>query len=239
MCRTRRKRRPSTTSRQHNALDDATEARKGTDFGCRKQGNKEYLVARRLPLILCVVMGMDALLWGMLWYWFGWKVGLIETGATTVIGLTVILYYEWRWSEAVAKRLELEPATLDSWTLERILLLISGIVFLIPGVVTDLLGAAVIGAGSAKDNRELAPVFLVACVRRRLRPATIRLLFEFSPPPRPVRPLLAVDRSDDECRIRMFRASSNANWEMSIGESAASRVAVSTAPSRLENVRPQ
>jgi UPF0716 family protein affecting phage T7 exclusion len=107
----------------------------------------EYPVARRLPLILCVVVGLDVLLWGMLWYWFGWKVGLIETGATTVVGLAVIVYYEWRWSESIAKRLELEPATLDSWSLERILLLISGIVFLIPGVVTDLLGALLLMPG--------------------------------------------------------------------------------------------
>jgi UPF0716 protein FxsA len=104
-------------------------------------------VARRLPLIVCLMVGVDALLWGMLWYWFGWKVGLIETGATTVIGLLVILYYEWRWSEAVAKRLELEPATLDSWSLEKMLILISGIVFLIPGVVTDLLGVLLLVPG--------------------------------------------------------------------------------------------
>jgi UPF0716 protein FxsA len=104
-------------------------------------------VARRLPLIFCVVLALDVLLWGMLWYWFGWKIGLIETGATALVGLAVVFYYEWRWSGAVANRLESEPATLDKWSLEKMLLLISGIVFLIPGVVTDLLGLLLLMPG--------------------------------------------------------------------------------------------
>ena len=95
---------------------------------------------RRLPFIIFVAVALDFLLWGMLSYCFGWNFGLIETGLTTIAGLAVILYYEWRWSEAVAKRLESEPGLLDAWSLEKILLLVAGIVLLIPGFVTDLLG---------------------------------------------------------------------------------------------------
>jgi UPF0716 protein FxsA len=104
-------------------------------------------VARRLPLIFCVVLTLDVMLWGVLWYWFGWKVGLVETGGTALLGLSVIFYYEWRWSESVAKRLESEPASLDRWSLEKMLLLIAGLVFLIPGVVTDLLGVLLLMPG--------------------------------------------------------------------------------------------
>jgi UPF0716 family protein affecting phage T7 exclusion len=97
-------------------------------------------VLRRLPLIICAVVVLDFVLWATLCYWCGWKPIIIQSVATTVIGLTVIVYYEWRWSEFVAKRLEAEPATLDVGSFEKILLLIAGIVFLIPGIVTDFLG---------------------------------------------------------------------------------------------------
>jgi len=97
-------------------------------------------VLGRLPIIICAVVVVDFLLWGMLSYWFGWKLALAETSLTTIAGLAVIIYYEWRWSEAVVKRLESEPGFLDSWAFERILLLVAGSVLLIPSVVTDLLG---------------------------------------------------------------------------------------------------
>ena len=95
---------------------------------------------RRLPFIIFLFVAFDFLLLGVFTYWLGWKPALAENGLTTVIGLVVILYYEWRWSEAVAGRIESEPAALDSWCLERILLLVAGIVLLIPGVMTDVLG---------------------------------------------------------------------------------------------------
>ena len=95
---------------------------------------------RRLPIIICALVAMDWLLLGGLFYWFDWKIPLIENIATTAVGLLVIVYYEWRWSEAVAKCLESEPRLLDSHSLEKILLLVAGIVLLIPGVLTDVLG---------------------------------------------------------------------------------------------------
>jgi len=76
----------------------------------------------------------------MLSYWFSWKLALTETGLTTIVGLAVIAYYEWRWSEAVAKRFDSESGLFDAWSLEKILLLVAGIVILIPGVLTDVLG---------------------------------------------------------------------------------------------------
>jgi UPF0716 protein FxsA len=98
------------------------------------------VVFRRIPFIVFLFVAFDFLLLAALCYWFGWRPALAENGLTTVIGLVVILYYEWRWSEGVAKRLESEPAILDDWALERILLLVAGIVLLIPGVLTDVLG---------------------------------------------------------------------------------------------------
>jgi len=97
-------------------------------------------VFRRLPIIICVAVALDLLVWGILSSWFGWKLGFAEIGVTTVLGLAVIIYYEWRWSEAVAKRIESQPGLLDAWSLEKLLLLVAGIVLLIPGFVTDLLG---------------------------------------------------------------------------------------------------
>jgi UPF0716 protein FxsA len=103
-------------------------------------GKEEYLVFRRLPLILCLLLAIDFLLMILLWCRFGWKPALAEIGLTTVIGLVVIVYYEWRWSEGVGKRLESEPAILDGWAFEKILLLVAGVVLLIPGVLTDVFG---------------------------------------------------------------------------------------------------
>jgi UPF0716 protein FxsA len=105
-----------------------------------KGTGKEFPVLRRLPIIIFLFVGLDFLLLGALTYWLGWKPTLAENGLTTIIGLVVILYYEWRWSEAVAERLESEPAVLDGWALEKILLLVAGIALVIPGVMADVLG---------------------------------------------------------------------------------------------------
>ena len=97
-------------------------------------------VLKRLPIIICVVVALDLLLLGVLSCQFDWKLPLAENIATTIIGLLVIVYYEWRWSEVVAKSLESEPGVIDRLSLERILILVAGVVLLIPGVLTDVLG---------------------------------------------------------------------------------------------------
>jgi UPF0716 family protein affecting phage T7 exclusion len=117
-------------------------------------------MSRRIRLILFAVMALDIMLWGMLWYWFGWKVGLTETGVTTVIGLAVVIYYEKRWSEMVTKRIELDPCSVDSWSLEKMLLLIAGLVFLIPGIVTDLLGVLLLMPGIRRTIANLLQSWL-------------------------------------------------------------------------------
>ena len=58
---------------------------------------------RRLPFIIFLFVAFDFLLLAAFCYWFGWKPALAENGVTTIIGLVVILYYEWRWSGAVAE----------------------------------------------------------------------------------------------------------------------------------------
>jgi UPF0716 protein FxsA len=130
-------------------MRSAAETLRRRACACRKEesGKEENLVLRRLPLIVGVVLVADFLLWGMLWHWFGWKLAIVETGATTVIGLAVILYYERRWSETVVKRIESQPLLLDGWSFEKILLLIAGIVLLIPGFATDLVGLLLLMPG--------------------------------------------------------------------------------------------
>jgi UPF0716 protein FxsA len=100
----------------------------------------ETTVLKRLPIIICAVVTLDLLFLGVLSYRFDWRLPLAETVVITIVGLLVIGYYEWRWSDVVAKSLESEPGLLDSTSLEKILLLVAGIVLLIPGVLTDVLG---------------------------------------------------------------------------------------------------
>jgi UPF0716 protein FxsA len=102
--------------------------------------DQETPVLRRLPLIICSVVVVDLLLLVTLSCQVGWRVPLFEFVATTGMGVFVIVYYEWRWSATVAKCLELEAGLLDAKSLERMLLLVAGIILLIPGLLTDLLG---------------------------------------------------------------------------------------------------
>jgi UPF0716 protein FxsA len=98
----------------------------------------ENAASRRSPIIaIGALVALDLLLLGMLFCRFDWKLALAETLVTSIAGLLVIGYYEWRWADVVVKSLESEPGVLDRLSLERILLLIAGIVLLIPGVLTD------------------------------------------------------------------------------------------------------
>jgi UPF0716 protein FxsA len=104
-------------------------------------------VRRRLPLIIAVVVALDFLLWGVLWYWLGWKPALLETAITAAVGVAIIVYYERRWSRVVETRIDDDPERLDANSLDKLLLLAAGVVFLIPGVVTDLLGLLLLMPG--------------------------------------------------------------------------------------------
>jgi hypothetical protein len=66
-------------------------------------------VFRRFPIVICAVVALDFWLLGTLSYLLGWRLPLASTVTTTLLGLFVIIYYEWRWSEVVAKCLEAEP----------------------------------------------------------------------------------------------------------------------------------
>ena len=93
---------------------------------------------KRLPFVLFVAVAFDFLLLAALWRWFGLKPTLVGNGLTTVAGLAIIIYYEWRWSETIAMHLERDAAALDSWAIEKLLLLVAGIVMLNPGLLTVL-----------------------------------------------------------------------------------------------------
>jgi UPF0716 family protein affecting phage T7 exclusion len=112
-----------------------------------ENGDVNKLVLRRVPIVIYAVVALDWLLLGSLFYWLDWRIPLIETILASIVGLSVIVYYEWRWSEVVAKRLESEPGLLDRWSFEKILLLIAGFVFLIPGVTADFIAALLLMPG--------------------------------------------------------------------------------------------
>jgi UPF0716 family protein affecting phage T7 exclusion len=99
----------------------------------------ENAMLRRLPVIICAVVTFDLLLVISLSYFVGWKIPLTEVVATTTLGVLVIVYYQWRWAEVVTKQLEVEPGLLDQQSMEKMLLLVAGIVLLIPGLLTDTL----------------------------------------------------------------------------------------------------
>jgi UPF0716 protein FxsA len=102
---------------------------------------------RQLPIVICVVVTLDLLLVVILSVIIGWRLPLAEVVVTTSFGVLVILYYRWRWADAVTKRLEAEPGLLDRQSLERMLLLVAGIVLLIPGILTDTLAIVLMVPG--------------------------------------------------------------------------------------------
>jgi len=106
----------------------------------------------RLPFIICVIVTLDLLFKVLPSFFVGWRVPLTAAVATAALGVLVILYYQWRWSEAVTKRLEAEPGLLDSESFAKMLLLVAGIMLLVPGILTDT----------------LAVVLLVPWVRRQI-----------------------------------------------------------------------
>jgi UPF0716 family protein affecting phage T7 exclusion len=111
------------------------------------RGDVGQILLRRVPIVICAVVALDWLLLGSLFYWLGWRIPLVETILMSVVGLLVIVYYEWRWSGMVAKRLESEPGLIDGWSVEKMLLLLAGFVFLIPGVGTDCLAMLMLMPG--------------------------------------------------------------------------------------------
>jgi UPF0716 family protein affecting phage T7 exclusion len=114
---------------------------------CSSSESGQHTLLTRVPVIIGAILVLDWILLATLVNCYGWELPLGETVIMGVVGLLVIVYYEWRWSEPVAMRLQSEPGLLDRWSFERILLLIAGLVMLIPGVVTDFLGVLLLMPG--------------------------------------------------------------------------------------------
>jgi UPF0716 family protein affecting phage T7 exclusion len=102
---------------------------------------------RRVPVVVAAIVVLDWIFLAILVCCLGWQLPLAETAVMGTVGLLVIVYYEWRWSEPVAVRLRSEPGLLDRWSFEKILLLVAGLVLLIPGVVTDFMGVLLLMPG--------------------------------------------------------------------------------------------
>jgi UPF0716 family protein affecting phage T7 exclusion len=103
------------------------------------EGRNRAIIGK-LPAILVAAVLADLLLAVVLSFGLDWRPVLTETVTATAIGLAVIFYYVWRCSETVAERLETHPAGLDEGSLEKILLLVAGLMLLIPGVFSDVTG---------------------------------------------------------------------------------------------------
>jgi len=84
----------------------------------------------------------DWLLLTTLVYFVNWRIPLAENIATTLIGFVVIAIYLWRWSDPFARSMDADHCAplSDRHRLEGLLLLGAGILLLIPGVLTDVVG---------------------------------------------------------------------------------------------------
>jgi len=92
---------------------------------------------------VCLLLVADILLLVPLCYFFGWELPVAEIGFSAVIGLLAISWYERRWSHAVAE--QVEPGVQESghragFCVEKILLLLGGVLLILPGFLTDGIG---------------------------------------------------------------------------------------------------
>ena len=98
-------------------------------------------MCRRLPLLLCLIVGLDLVLLLAVTWWVSWKVTLIQNILSAILGIAVIIRYELRWSRMVAENLGVDDSeSLGDHGLEKLLLLGAGILLLIPGLLSDLFG---------------------------------------------------------------------------------------------------
>jgi UPF0716 protein FxsA len=111
-------------------------------------------------VVVCLIVALDWFLLGALFYGIGWKIPLIETVAMAILGLVVLVYYERRWSETVVEQLESEPGFLDRWSLDKMLILVAGLVLLLPGVLTDVAGLLLLMPAMRRTLVNLAQLYL-------------------------------------------------------------------------------
>lgn len=98
---------------------------------------------RRIVIVACFLILADLLLLVTLACFLKWTIPLIENVVSTVIGLGVILYYEFRWSRIVAEHLDSYDAMKSNskaFCFEKILLFVAGLFMLTPGVLMDVVG---------------------------------------------------------------------------------------------------
>jgi UPF0716 protein FxsA len=100
---------------------------------------------RRLPTIICLIVLADLLILLLITYCFGWKITLIQNIASTILGIAVIIRYERHWSHLVAENMGVDDSKpLGRRSIEKMLLLVAGILLIIPGIFTDLLGLSLL-----------------------------------------------------------------------------------------------
>ncbi|MEN6449942.1 MAG: FxsA family protein [Thermoguttaceae bacterium] len=101
---------------------------------------------RTLVAIVALLVAVDLFLLFPLCWWCGWGIlPLLETVITAGLGILVIGYYEWRWAGLVAERLGGEdPTPVGAYCLEKILLVVAGLFLIIPGVLSTVIGCALL-----------------------------------------------------------------------------------------------
>ena len=102
---------------------------------------------------ICLLLVADLLLFVPLCHFFGWELPVIEIAVSAVIGLLVIGWYEWRWSDTVANQVECAMrggARTTSSCVEKMLLLLAGVFLILPGQLTDGIGFLLLVPGSRR-----------------------------------------------------------------------------------------
>ncbi len=98
-------------------------------------------MSRVLVVAACLLVVVDLLSFVMLSCFFGWWLPLTETLISAGIGLLVIGYYVCRWSRAVKERWTSEEwQPVGTFCLEKLLLVVAGVLLIFPGILGNALG---------------------------------------------------------------------------------------------------
>jgi UPF0716 protein FxsA len=96
---------------------------------------------RRLPAILIALILADMATLLLVSCCCDWKVPLVQNVASAILGLVVIVRYERRWSSTVAAHLGVDDSKpFGCRNVEKVLLLVAGVLLVVPGFVTDVFG---------------------------------------------------------------------------------------------------
>jgi len=97
----------------------------------------------------------DTAVWAAEGWFVSWWFPLVQGVATALLGLGVIGWASWRYGKAIAARLD-DDLCLDGRLVDGPLLLLAGILLILPGLLADLFGLALL----ARPVRQLIVMVL-------------------------------------------------------------------------------